>query len=47
MLPSGTFADAILDRLIHSAHRPSLDGLSMRKTQDAPAAKPIDEKADN
>jgi DNA replication protein DnaC len=30
-----TFADAILDRLIHNAHRLPLDGPSMRKTMDA------------
>jgi DNA replication protein DnaC len=29
-----TFADAILDRLIHNAHRLPLDGPSMRKTRD-------------
>ena len=28
-----TFADAILDRLVHNAHRLSLDGASMRKQQ--------------
>jgi len=28
-----TFADAILDRLVHNAHRLELDGLSMRKTK--------------
>ena len=27
-----TFADAILDRLIHNAHRHELDGHSMRKS---------------
>ena len=27
-----TFADAILDRIIHNAHRIDLDGPSMRKT---------------
>ncbi len=27
-----TFADAILDRIVHNAHRPELDGPSMRKT---------------
>ena len=27
-----TFADAILDRLVHNAHRLPLDGPSMRKT---------------
>jgi DNA replication protein DnaC len=30
-----TFADAILDRLIHNAHRLPLDGPSMRKTRSA------------
>ncbi len=30
-----TFADAILDRLIHNAHRLPLDGPSMRKMRDA------------
>lgn len=38
-----TFADAILDRLIHNAHRLNLDGPSMRKTRDATAAKTVDE----
>jgi DNA replication protein DnaC len=28
-----TFADAILDRLIHNAYRADLDGQSMRKTK--------------
>ncbi len=28
-----TFADAILDRLVHNAYRVQLDGQSMRKTQ--------------
>lgn len=37
-----TFADAILDRLIHNAHRLTLDGPSMRKTYDAPEAKTVD-----
>ena len=27
-----TFADAILDRIVHNAHRINLDGPSMRKT---------------
>jgi DNA replication protein DnaC len=31
-----TFADAILDRIVHNAHRLNLDGHSMRKTQHAP-----------
>lgn len=30
-----TFADAILDRLVHNAHRLPLDGPSLRKTMDA------------
>ncbi|GMG85341.1 hypothetical protein LNKW23_45610 [Paralimibaculum aggregatum] len=30
-----TFADAILDRLIHNAHRLPLNGPSLRKTRDA------------
>ena len=30
-----TFADAILDRIVHNAHRLALDGHSMRKTHDA------------
>ena len=38
--------DAILDRLIHNAHRLTLDGPSMRKTRHAPAAKNIDEETD-
>lgn len=36
-----TFADAILDRIVHNAHRIDLDGPSMRKTM---AAKTIDQK---
>lgn len=35
-----TFADAILDRIVHNAHRLELDGPSMRKTM---AAKTIDQ----
>ncbi|MCP5091456.1 MAG: ATP-binding protein [Gammaproteobacteria bacterium] len=31
-----TFADAILDRLVHNAYRIELDGPSMRKTTAAP-----------
>jgi len=41
-----TFADAILDRLIHNAHRLPLEGPSMRKTRDAPATKTVDEQSD-
>jgi|LSQX01.1.fsa_nt_gb DNA replication protein DnaC len=33
LLPEPTIADAIIDRLIHSCHRLSLTGESMRKTQ--------------
>ena len=32
MIPNPTIADAILDRLIHNAHRLTLKGESMRKT---------------
>ncbi len=38
-----TFADAILDRLIHNAYRVELDGQSMRKTK----LKTGDESAQN
>lgn len=30
-----TFADAILDRLVHNAHRLELDGPSLRRSKDA------------
>lgn len=33
-----TYADAILDRLVHNAHRLDLDGESMRRTKTTPAA---------
>ena len=36
-----TFADAILDRIVHNAYRLNLDGQSMRKTQ----MKNVDESA--
>jgi len=39
-----TFADAILDRLIHNAHRMPLDGQSMRKTKNA---EKLDQKGSN
>lgn len=29
-----TYADAILDRLVHNAHRIELDGESMRRTRE-------------
>ena len=35
-----TFADAILDRIVHNAYRLSLNGPSMRKTQSAYEAEP-------
>ncbi len=38
-----TFADAILDRLVHNAYRVDLDGQSMRKTR----AKNVDENTGN
>ena len=38
-----TFADAILDRLVHNAYRIELDGQSMRKTN----LKTGDENAQN
>ena len=34
-----TYADAILDRLVHNAHRIDLAGDSLRRTQPRPAAK--------
>ncbi len=40
-----TFADAILDRLVHNAYRLDLDGPSMRKTTSQDAASEIDAKA--
>ena len=40
-----TFADAILDRLVHNAYRLHLDGPSMRKTAGRDAASEIDEQA--
>ena len=33
MLFRSTFADAILDRIVHNAYRLALDGPSMRKIQ--------------
>ena len=34
-----TYADAILDRLVHNAHRIDLAGDSLRRTRPQPAAK--------
>ena len=34
-----TYADAILDRLVHNAHRIDLAGDSLRRTRPRPAAK--------
>jgi len=42
-----TFADAILDRLVHNAHRIDLDGHSMRKTAEADKRPDIDGGAHN
>ena len=33
-----TYADAILDRLVHNAHRLELDGDSMRRAKTQPQA---------
>jgi DNA replication protein DnaC len=33
-----TYADAILDRLVHNAHRLDLDGDSMRRAKSPPEA---------
>ena len=38
-----TFADAILDRLVHNAYRLELDGHSMRRTTDSPSSEKVDE----
>ena len=35
MIGEPTFADAILDRIVHNAYRLALDGPSMRKIQAA------------
>ena len=40
-----TFADAILDRLVHNAYRLDLDGPSMRKKTGPDAASEIDAQA--
>jgi DNA replication protein DnaC len=36
-----TFADAILDRIVHNAYRLELDGPSMRKLQASEQAEPV------
>jgi DNA replication protein DnaC len=36
-----TFADAILDRIVHNAYRLELDGPSMRKLQAREQAEPV------
>ncbi|WP_369596834.1 ATP-binding protein [Sphingobium sp. GW456-12-10-14-TSB1] len=39
MIDSGPdYADAILDRLVHNAHRLDLDGDSMRRSKNTPDA---------
>lgn len=40
-----TFADAILDRLVHNAYRLELDGPSMRKTKTQNTVSEVDEAA--
>ncbi|MET3473702.1 DNA replication protein DnaC [Novosphingobium sp. 1529] len=45
MIGAPTIADAILDRLVHNAHRITLEGDSMRKTRPAPLLTDI-EKAE-
>ena len=42
-----TFADAILDRLIHNAYRLNLDGPSLRKKKEKAPTKTIDDKQSN
>jgi len=42
-----TFADAILDRLVHNAYKLDLDGQSMRKMKGTTEIKPVDENAVN
>jgi DNA replication protein DnaC len=41
-----TFADAILDRLVHNAYRLDLDGPSLRKTTGRETASAIDQQVD-
>ena len=45
MIGAPTIADAILDRLVHNAHRITLEGDSMRKSRPAPLLTDI-EKAE-
>lgn len=42
-----TFADAILDRLVHNAYRLELDGPSLRKMKSAEKPKNVDGGATN
>ena len=39
MIGDPTFADAILDRIVHNAYRIELSGESLRKHRAAPVAK--------
>ena len=39
MFGDPTYADAILDRLVHNAHRIDLTGDSLRRTRPTPAMK--------
>ena len=41
MFGDPTFADAILDRIVHNAYRLELDGPSMRKLQASEQAEPV------
>ncbi|MBP7892454.1 MAG: ATP-binding protein, partial [Firmicutes bacterium] len=43
-LPDPTIADAILDRVIHSAHRIKLTGESMRKILAKPEQKELNNR---
>ena len=42
-----TFADAILDHIVHNAHRVALEGPSMRKPEATDADAPATDKHDN
>jgi DNA replication protein DnaC len=39
LLSKGTYADAILDRIVHNAHRINLTGDSLRRTRAGKASK--------
>lgn len=46
VIGNATFGDAILDRLVHHAHRLTLKGVSMRSRKAAPASTPAAPAAD-